>query len=120
MPSTMQISTSPVAYTLLACWMASALLLSASSEKNLAKPEMYDWPVYGGAPENIHYSLLTQINRTNVKQLEVAWSFDSGGAAACSQAQSLLTEYFTGSHPHRRSSLWTLQTANFCGNSIPA
>jgi quinoprotein glucose dehydrogenase len=58
--------------------MASALLLSASSEKNPAKPEMYDWPVYGGAPENIHYSLLTQINRTNVKQLEVAWSFDSG------------------------------------------
>src|SRR5690349_4551850 len=33
---------------------------------------------YGGAPENTHYSPLTQINRGNVKQLQVAWSFDAG------------------------------------------
>jgi quinoprotein glucose dehydrogenase len=37
-----------------------------------------DWPVYGGAPENTHYSSLAQINRSNVKQLQVAWSFDTG------------------------------------------
>jgi quinoprotein glucose dehydrogenase len=36
-----------------------------------------DWPVYGGAPENNHYSSLTQINRNNVKQLTAAWSFDT-------------------------------------------
>jgi quinoprotein glucose dehydrogenase len=36
-----------------------------------------DWPAYGGAPENNHYSALTQINRSNVKQLAVAWSFDT-------------------------------------------
>jgi glucose dehydrogenase len=36
-----------------------------------------DWPAYGGAPENNHYSALTQINRGNVKQLAVAWSFDT-------------------------------------------
>lgn len=36
-----------------------------------------DWPVYGGAPENTHYSTLSQINRTNVKNLVVAWSFDT-------------------------------------------
>src|SRR6202162_5171104 len=40
--------------------------------------ERRDWPAYGGAPENTHYSALTQINRTNVKQLVVAWSFDTG------------------------------------------
>ena len=38
----------------------------------------HDWPVYGGAPENNHYSSLAQINRENVKQLTVAWSFDAG------------------------------------------
>jgi glucose dehydrogenase len=38
---------------------------------------MRDWPAYGGAPENNHYSALTQINRGNVKQLAVAWSFDT-------------------------------------------
>jgi quinoprotein glucose dehydrogenase len=36
-----------------------------------------DWPAYGGAPENDHYSKLAQINRTNVKRLAVAWSFDT-------------------------------------------
>src|ERR1700680_2059745 len=38
----------------------------------------HDWPIYGGAPENTHYSDLAQINRENVKQLQVAWSFDTG------------------------------------------
>src|SRR5579862_5433088 len=37
-----------------------------------------DWPAYGGAAENMHYSELAQINRTNVKELSVAWSFDTG------------------------------------------
>ena len=37
----------------------------------------YDWPVYGGAPENSHYSPLAQINRENVAQLKMAWSFDT-------------------------------------------
>lgn len=37
-----------------------------------------DWPVYGGSAGNTHYSTLTQINRGNVKDLQVAWSFDTG------------------------------------------
>jgi quinoprotein glucose dehydrogenase len=37
-----------------------------------------DWPVYGGAAENNRYSNLTQINRKNVRQLKVAWTFDTG------------------------------------------
>jgi quinoprotein glucose dehydrogenase len=42
----------------------------------LAQPQQ-NWPAYGGAPENDHYSKLTQINRSNVKRLAVAWSFDT-------------------------------------------
>ena len=77
--STMQISRGrPIVYRLLACTMASVLLLSAHSEQNPAAPETHDWPVYGGASDNMHYSPLTQINRANVKQLEVIWSFDTG------------------------------------------
>ncbi len=34
--------------------------------------------MYGGGPDNIHYSTLKQINRKNVKNLQVAWSYDSG------------------------------------------
>jgi quinoprotein glucose dehydrogenase len=37
----------------------------------------YDWPVYGGAPENNHYSPLAIINRDNVAKLAMAWRFDT-------------------------------------------
>jgi len=37
-----------------------------------------DWAVYGGDPEKTHYSPLTQINKSNIKRLEVAWSYDTG------------------------------------------
>src|ERR1700687_6272701 len=39
--------------------------------------EQRDWPVYGGGPENNHYSNLTQINRQNVKRLAAARRFDT-------------------------------------------
>ena len=62
---------------------ASDIGRSQTSPVNLHTiPEERDWPVYGGAPENTHYSALKQINRENVKQLQVAWTFDtreSGG-----------------------------------------
>src|ERR1039457_4930732 len=37
-----------------------------------------DWPVYNGGVDGDHYSKLTEINRANVNQLDVAWSFDTG------------------------------------------
>ena len=46
-----------------------------------------EWPVNGG-PGNIRYSLSTQINQDNVKQLEVAWTYDSGDAFEGSEMQS--------------------------------
>jgi len=65
-----------------ATFMALALLLLTfslgASGQDLAKSARQDWPVYGRGPENTHYSSLTQINRTNVKQLQVAWSYDTG------------------------------------------
>src|SRR5580692_5333675 len=36
------------------------------------------WPVYNGGLDGDHYSKLAQINRTNVQQLKVAWTFDTG------------------------------------------
>ncbi|HUQ94962.1 MAG TPA: PQQ-binding-like beta-propeller repeat protein [Bryobacteraceae bacterium] len=38
------------------------------------------WQGFGGGPENIHYSSLKQINRSNVSRLQVAWSYDTGDA----------------------------------------
>jgi quinoprotein glucose dehydrogenase len=36
-----------------------------------------DWPSYGGH-DGTHYSSLSQINRDNVKNLAVAWKYDTG------------------------------------------
>src|SRR5438128_8577419 len=36
-----------------------------------------EWSRYGGGPESMRYSPLTQINRANVKRLQVAWTFDA-------------------------------------------
>ncbi len=47
--------------------------LGSSADKNADR----DWPIYGGTPENNHFSPLKQINRKNVKGLQVAWSFDT-------------------------------------------
>jgi quinoprotein glucose dehydrogenase len=63
------------------CLLPLAPKLPAPQPQN-SPSRAQDWPVNGGAPGNAHYSPLTQINRTNVAQLQVAWSFDtleSGG-----------------------------------------
>src|SRR5579863_9854519 len=57
-------------------WLLAGARFSTAAQHN-APEKNRDWPTYGGAPENNHYSMLTQINRSNVKQLAVAWSFDT-------------------------------------------
>lgn len=37
-----------------------------------------DWPTYGGNPAGNRYSTLTQITTQNVKDLQLAWTFDTG------------------------------------------
>nr|WP_295933866.1 PQQ-binding-like beta-propeller repeat protein [uncultured Dyadobacter sp.] len=41
-------------------------------------PKDADWPVYGGNNAGNRYSSLTQINKGNVKNLQPAWSYDTG------------------------------------------
>lgn len=60
---------------------AAAQREKASASKN-ERGQQRDWPVYGGSRDSDHYSDLAQIHRDNVKQLAVAWTFDteeSGG-----------------------------------------
>jgi quinoprotein glucose dehydrogenase len=51
--------------------LAAALLTAAS-------PHDDDWPVYGHDAGGTKYSPLDQINRQNVKNLQVAWTFHTG------------------------------------------
>ncbi len=43
-----------------------------------APAQTVDWPVYNGGNDGDHYSRLRQIDRTNVANLEQAWTFDTG------------------------------------------
>ena len=54
-----------------------SFLSFAALSQDKGKELKQDWPVYGGSPEGNHYSPLTQIDRTNVKKLAIAWSFDT-------------------------------------------
>jgi quinoprotein glucose dehydrogenase len=50
----------------------------ATSLQSSSEPANQDWAIYGGDAQNDHYSPLTQINRDNVKDLHVAWEYDTG------------------------------------------
>ncbi|MBZ2180021.1 MAG: PQQ-binding-like beta-propeller repeat protein [Acidobacteria bacterium] len=43
-----------------------------------ARKNPRNWPDYGGGADSSHFVNLQQINRENVKQLEVAWVYPSG------------------------------------------
>ena len=43
-----------------------------------AQQDHKTWRDYGGGPDSSHYSALTQINKSNVTQLKVAWTFPTG------------------------------------------
>jgi glucose dehydrogenase/mono/diheme cytochrome c family protein len=46
--------------------------------KQAVSDRSVNWSTIGGTPGNSHYSSLSQINRSNVSKLQVAWKFDTG------------------------------------------
>ena len=58
---------------------AAAVVFATQAQVQKQSDRQYtDWKMYGGGEENIHYSTLSQITPGNVRQLEVAWRFDTG------------------------------------------
>ncbi|HLZ40455.1 MAG TPA: PQQ-binding-like beta-propeller repeat protein [Candidatus Sulfotelmatobacter sp.] len=66
-----------IALFVAAAW-AVATAGTRREKKSDAKHADQDWPVYGGTTYNNRFSPLAQINRKNVKDLQVAWTFDTG------------------------------------------
>ena len=56
----------------------------------LTSPEYRGWGSYGGGPEQIRYSSLRQIHRGNVKDLEVAWTYDTGETGGLQSQPSIV------------------------------
>jgi quinoprotein glucose dehydrogenase len=51
-------------------------------------PPASDWPAYGRDPGGSRFSPLTQVNRTNVKNLKVAWIYRTGDLSDGRNARS--------------------------------
>jgi quinoprotein glucose dehydrogenase len=64
-----------------------AAVLAVLAALGRAQPRDAEWPVNGGV-DNIRYSPLAQITRENVRQLQVAWTYDSKDAFTGSEMQS--------------------------------
>jgi glucose dehydrogenase len=60
---------------------------SLSKEPSTPPSPYSEWGAYGGGPERTHYSSLAQINRDNVKNLKVAWTYDTGDVFPDSEMQ---------------------------------
>src|SRR5262245_2608292 len=56
---------------------AAATITAFSAETKPSPPREVDWPIYLGDKERSHYSSLNQINRGNVAQLKVVWTYDT-------------------------------------------
>jgi glucose dehydrogenase len=54
--------------------LAIGLCVSAQAQQAGRKPYT-SWPDYGGSPDSMQYSALTQIDRANVGRLQRAWFF---------------------------------------------
>lgn len=68
--------------TVLSILIVSAAVLTAAQLTTPTEPTGPDaeWPEYLGGADRNHYSTLSQINRSNVSQLTIAWEYHSGDA----------------------------------------
>ena len=56
------------------------------------KASLREWQIYHGDYGGTHYSELDQINRSNVKQLEVAWTWSSGDTGATIECNPIIVD----------------------------
>ena len=49
-----------------------------------------NWPAYGGGPAQARYSDLKQINRSNVQNLQIAWTYDTADGPGDGQTQPIM------------------------------
>ena len=62
----------------LVCVASSAIFISFLFSAVSSAQTNVGWTAFNGGPDADHYSSLAQINRGNVKQLKLAWRFDTG------------------------------------------
>jgi quinoprotein glucose dehydrogenase len=61
--------------------LVASIAVFSSAQSNRSVEASQQWPVYGGDSAATRYSPLQDINRANVSQLQVAWTWRPGEAA---------------------------------------
>ena len=69
-----------------------SMVLTFASPAADPKASRREWQTYHGDYGGSHYSELDQINRTNVKQLAVAWTWKSGDAGNTIECNPIIVE----------------------------
>ena len=82
--------------------VAAAALITASLAIAAQRPAAPAVWGYGGGPEQIRYSPLKQIDRTNVKQLELAWTYDTGETGALQTQPLVVGDVLFGYTPSQK------------------
>jgi quinoprotein glucose dehydrogenase len=95
-------------------------LAQMSAAQTTQKSERRDWPVYGGAPENTHYSAPAQMNRQNVKQLQVAWAFDTGESGGLQTSPIIVGRVLYAYSPSQKVIALDAATGNLLWKFDPA
>ena len=68
----------PILHSLLVAAFFSFLVFTQDLQSAIRNPQSGDWPNVGNDRGGMRYSTLTQINRDNVKNLQVAWTYRTG------------------------------------------
>ncbi len=71
---------------------ALVLFVSLAAMQAADRKDGRDWPAYGGGPDDIRYSPLNQINRSNVAGMKVAWSYDTADGPGDPQTQPIMVK----------------------------
>ena len=85
-------------FLLLGAFLCSATARPQDKDAGVSR----DWPAWGGGPENMHYSHLAQINRSNVKKLAVAWAFNTGEAGGLQTSPLIVSDVLYGITPTQK------------------
>ncbi|HXW06494.1 MAG TPA: PQQ-binding-like beta-propeller repeat protein [Vicinamibacterales bacterium] len=81
----------------------AAILPFVHAAQRADSPGYRQWTAYGGSPEQIRYSRLTQINRTTVGDLVEAWRYDPGESGGLQTQPIVVDGILFGNTPSHKA-----------------
>lgn len=89
-------------YYIFSIFVLSMSLISCEKTIQNEEGAGADWPHYLGHPTSNQYSTLNQINRDNVKEMQIAWTYDTGDSANYQVNNLIINGILYTPTPHSR------------------